>query len=57
MVELDDDLSQRACVDNPVGSIPINGRPTARLARNLDLFDYLCRFLGRGSVCPVTCIF
>jgi hypothetical protein len=45
-------------VDSPTGSISINAGRTEDctwLARNLDSFDYLCRFLDVALACPVTC--
>jgi hypothetical protein len=45
------------CVDSP-GTISINAGRTENctwLARNLNSFGYLCRFLDVALVCPVTC--
>jgi hypothetical protein len=45
-------------VDSLAGTIPINAGRTEDctwLARNLNSFDYLCRFLDVALACPVTC--
>jgi subtilisin family serine protease len=57
--EPDDTSSQTSlCVDSPTGTISINAGRTEDctwLARNLNSFDYLCRFLDVALACPVTC--
>lgn len=57
--EPDDSASQTSpCVDSPAGTISITAGRIERctwLGRNLNSFDYLCRFLDVAFACPVTC--